>query len=60
MLSYFWKQNPADSTSTPIGVEVSFGRPLDNDSEPLARSESVEVDLGNGISLPDRWSHRSH
>ena len=30
---------------------MSFGRPLDNDSEPLARSEAVEVDLGNGITF---------
>jgi len=30
---------------------VSFGRPLDNDREPLARSEAVEVDLGSGITL---------
>ena len=39
------------STSTPIGFEVSFGRPLDDDSEPLARSEPVKIDLGNGITL---------
>jgi ATP-dependent helicase/nuclease subunit B len=38
-----------DSPSTSIGFEVSFGRPLDGDDEPLARPEAVEVDLGNGI-----------
>jgi ATP-dependent helicase/nuclease subunit B len=38
-----------DSPSTSIGFEVSFGRPLDDDDEPLARPEAVEVDLGNGI-----------
>jgi RecB family exonuclease len=38
-----------DSPSTPIGFEVSFGRPLDGDNEPLARPEAVEVDLGKGI-----------
>jgi RecB family exonuclease len=41
----------SSSRSTPVGVEVSFGRPLDNDSEPLARPEAVEVDLGNGITF---------
>jgi ATP-dependent helicase/nuclease subunit B len=38
-----------DSPSTPIGFEVSFGRPLDGADEPLARPEAVEIDLGNGI-----------
>ena len=38
-----------DSPSTPIGFEVSFGRPLDDDNEPLARPEAVEVNLGNGL-----------
>ena len=38
-----------DSASTSIGFEVSFGRPLDGDDEPLARPEAVEVDLGDGI-----------
>ncbi len=45
----FLEAESSNLTSTPTGVEVSFGRPLDNDSEPLARSEAVEVDLGNGI-----------
>jgi RecB family exonuclease len=40
-----------DSTRTPIGFEVSFGRPLDNDNEPLARSEAVEIDLGKGLTF---------
>jgi ATP-dependent helicase/nuclease subunit B len=47
----FLEAESSNSTSTPIGVEVSFGRPLEDDSEPLARSEAVEVDLGNGISF---------
>lgn len=47
----FLEAESDNKTSTPIGVEVSFGRPLDNDSEPLARSEAVEVDLGNGITF---------
>jgi ATP-dependent helicase/nuclease subunit B len=40
-----------NSTSTPIGFEVSFGRPLDGDSEPLASANPVEVDLGKGITF---------
>ena len=38
-----------DSPSTSIGFEVSFGRPLDDDNEPLARPEAVEIDLGDGL-----------
>jgi RecB family exonuclease len=45
----FLEAESGDSTSTPIGIEVSFGRPLEDDSEPLAQSEPVEVDLGKGI-----------
>ena len=42
----------ANSKSTPIGLEVSFGRPLDNnDREPLARAEAVEIDLGKGVTF---------
>jgi ATP-dependent helicase/nuclease subunit B len=47
----FLEEESRNSTSTPIGFEVSFGRPLDDDSEPLARSEAVEVDLGEGITF---------
>lgn len=45
----FSEAESSDSTSTPMGFEVSFGRPLDGDSEPLARSDAVEIDLGKGI-----------
>ena len=31
--------------------EVSFGRPLDDDEEPLARAEPVEIDLGGGLTF---------
>jgi ATP-dependent helicase/nuclease subunit B len=42
----------SNSSSTPIGFEVSFGRPLDDDNEePLARSEPVEIDLGSGLKF---------
>ena len=37
------------SRGTPIGFEVSFGRPLDDGVEPLARAEPVEIDLGGGL-----------
>src|ERR1035441_8219764 len=35
----------------PIGFEVSFGRPLDDNNEPLARPEAVQIDLGEGITF---------
>jgi RecB family exonuclease len=38
------------SGGEPVGLEVSFGRPLDGDeAEPLAREEAVEIDLGDGL-----------
>ena len=40
-----------DTTSTPIGFEVSFGRPLEDDDEPLAQAEAVEIDLGKGLTF---------
>lgn len=39
------------SGPTPIGFEVSFGRPLDGSDEPLARPEPVELNLGDGLVL---------
>ena len=39
------------SASTPVGFEVSFGRPLGASDEPLARPEPVELDLGGGLVL---------
>ena len=48
----FLEAESAESNSTPIAFEVSFGRPLDDDdNEPLARSEPVEIDLGQGIKF---------
>ncbi|WP_348263254.1 PD-(D/E)XK nuclease family protein [Telmatobacter sp. DSM 110680] len=41
----------AVSPAMPIGLEVSFGRPLDDDNEPLARPEAVEIDLGEGLTF---------
>ena len=37
--------------STPIGLEVSFGRPLGDEDDPLARAEPVEIALGAGLTL---------
>jgi hypothetical protein len=34
-----------------VGLEVSFGRPLDGDKEPLARPEPVAISLGNGMTF---------
>ena len=51
MWSCFSRKNPRDSTSTPIGFEVRSDDRWDDDSEPLARSEPIEVDLGNGITF---------
>ena len=35
----------------PIAFEVSFGRPLGEDEEALARPEPVEIDLGGGLTF---------
>jgi RecB family exonuclease len=40
-----------DSTSMPVGIEVSFGRPLPDDLEPLARVECVDIELGGGLTF---------
>jgi len=40
-----------ETQSTPVGLEVSFGRPLDDDEDPLARAEPVEIALGAGLTL---------
>jgi CRISPR/Cas system-associated exonuclease Cas4 (RecB family) len=40
-----------ETQSTPVGLEVSFGRPLDHDEDPLARAEPVEIALGAGLAL---------
>lgn len=47
----FLQAESADSASTPIGLEVSFGRPLEDENEQLARPEPVEIDLGKGITF---------
>jgi ATP-dependent helicase/nuclease subunit B len=40
-----------DTTSTPVGFEVSFGRTVEDDSEPLAQPDAVEIDLGKGLTF---------
>ena len=48
----FFEAESAASTSTPIGFEVSFGRSSnDDEAEPLAREEPIEVSLGEGITM---------
>jgi RecB family exonuclease len=39
----------AHTGSEPIGFEVSFGRPLGEGEEDLARAEPVEINLGDGL-----------
>jgi ATP-dependent helicase/nuclease subunit B len=39
------------SASEPIAFEVSFGRPLAENDEELAREEPVEIDLGGGLTF---------
>jgi ATP-dependent helicase/nuclease subunit B len=42
----------ADSRGAdPIGLEVSFGRAIEDDAEDLAREAAVEIDLGGGRRL---------
>ena len=41
----------AATGSEPIGFEVSFGRPLGEGEEELARAEPVEIDLGGGLTF---------
>jgi len=40
-----------ETQSTPVGLEVSFGRPLGDDEDPLARAEPIEIALGAGVTL---------
>ena len=51
-MELFVDAETANTRSTPIALEVSFGRPLDSDDpEPLARPEPVPITLGQGITL---------
>ena len=47
----FLEAEVEDGATTAVGLEVSFGRPLNGDEEPLARPEPVAISLGNGMTL---------
>lgn len=48
----FLDAESGNQASTPVGFEVSFGRPLDDDDiEPLASEDAVEIDLGQGVTF---------
>lgn len=47
----FFEAECEPTTASTVGIEVSFGRPLDGEEEPLARAEPVEIDLGQGLIL---------
>jgi RecB family exonuclease len=48
---WFLEGEIADGTTSAVGLEVSFGRPLEDNTEPLARAEPVQIGLGYGITL---------
>ena len=50
-IELFLEAEIQNTASTPVGLEVSFGRPLEDESEPLARAEAVEIDLGKGLKF---------
>jgi ATP-dependent helicase/nuclease subunit B len=50
-MELFLEAECTPSGSTPIGFEVSFGRPLDDALEPLARASAVDIDLGKGLKF---------
>ena len=47
----FVEAEAKNTNATAVGLEVSFGRALDGDREPLAREAPVEVSLGSGLTL---------
>ena len=47
----FVEAEARDQSATAVGLEVSFGRPLDEESEPLDREAPVAIDLGAGLTL---------
>jgi ATP-dependent helicase/nuclease subunit B len=50
-IDLFVEAESENGASTPVGFEVSFGRPLEGDHEPLARAESVTLKLAKNLSL---------
>ena len=47
----FAETEASDRSRTAVGLEVTFGRPLDEDDEPLASPEPVEIALAKGVTL---------
>jgi ATP-dependent helicase/nuclease subunit B len=47
----FLEAESESAHAEPIALEVSFGRPLDDEDEPLAHEEPVEIDLGGGLTF---------
>jgi ATP-dependent helicase/DNAse subunit B len=47
----FFNEELERTSSTPVGLEVSFGRLLDDEDDPLAREAPAEIPLGDGLTL---------
>ncbi len=47
----FFEAEVADTARTPVGLEVTFGRPLADDEDPMATAEPVTISLGDGLTL---------
>ncbi len=47
----FLEAEVKDATRTPIGLEVTFGRPLGDDEDPMATPEPVSIILAPGLTL---------
>ena len=47
----FLEAEVKDATRTPIGLEVTFGRPLGDDEDPMATPEPVSISLAPGLTL---------
>ena len=58
-LELFLDAEIEETQSTPVGLEVSFGRPLGDDEDPLARAEPIEIALGAGLHAAHRRPHGS-
>jgi ATP-dependent helicase/nuclease subunit B len=50
-LDLFLEAEAAGEGSTPIALEVAFGRAADDGEEPLAQEDPVRVDLGEGLGF---------
>jgi ATP-dependent helicase/nuclease subunit B len=50
-VALFFEGECDGAQSEPLGFEVSFGRPLGEEEEALARAEPVEIHLGGGLTF---------